>query len=165
MIKRGSFLAAYPWPWKFLTKLNRTNNASKERLSHYWKCWLSFFCGAVYDAVQGGSNFFNLCRAVATFFVTGGGGGGEGAIIASAEGTNLVVGSGCILPQKILNMEASKRYFQHLSWDMSTTIIKISESKENKSIHRLDVSIPTGPRGAAAPLTPPLATALLWMKS
>ena len=56
-----------------------------------------FFCGAVYDAVQGGSNFFNLCTAVARFFVTGGG-GGEGGIIASAEGRNLVVRSGCILP-------------------------------------------------------------------
>ena len=162
MIKRGSFLAAYPWPRKFLTKLIRTNNALKERLSHYWKCWLKFFCGAVYDAVQGGSNFFNLCRAVARLFIKGGRGGG---IMASAEGTNLIVWSGCILPKKIFNLEASKRYFQHLSWDMSTTIIKITESKENKSIHRLDVSIPTGPRGAAAPLTAPLATALLWMKS
>ena len=48
---------------------------------------------------------------------------------------------------------------------LQVTIIKITESKENKSIHRLDVSSSTGPRGAAAPLAPPppppLATALM----
>ena len=54
------------------------------------------FCGAVYNAVQGGYNFFNLCGAVARLFITRGGGGG--GIMASAEGTNLIVGSGCILP-------------------------------------------------------------------
>ena len=43
---------------------------------------------------------------------------------------------------------------------LQVTIIKITESKENKSIHRLDVSSSTGPRGAAAP-PPPLATALM----
>ena len=31
------------------------------------------------------------------------------------------------------------------------TTIKITESKENKSIHRLDLSFSTGPGGAAAP--------------
>ena len=40
-----------------------------------------FFCGAVYNAVQDGYNFFNPCRAVARLFITrgerGGGGGGD----------------------------------------------------------------------------------------
>ena len=45
---------------------------------------------------------------------------------------------------------------------LQVTIITITESKENKSIHRLYVSGSTGPgEGAAAPLAPPLATALL----
>ena len=35
---------------------------------------------------------------------------------------------------------------------LQVTIIKLTESKENNSIHRLDVSGSTGPRGAAAPL-------------
>ena len=106
-----------------------------------------------------------ITRAVARFLVTG-------HIIASAEGTNLLGGCGGILPQKIFNLEAPKRYFQHLSWDMSPKnrpriwkwqtiashlIIKITESKESKSIHRLDVSI-SGPRGAAGPLASPLTT-------
>ena len=47
---------------------------------------------------------------------------------------------------------------------LQVTIIKITESKENKSIHRLNVSGSTGPGGgggwAAEPLTPTLATAL-----
>ena len=52
--------------------------------------------------------FQRLFRAVARFFVTG-------VIMASAEGTRLVVrGSGSSL-RKLLNLEASKRYFQHLS--------------------------------------------------
>ena len=34
---------------------------------------------------------------------------------------------------------------------LQVTIIKITESKENKSIHRLDVSGSTGPGGTAAP--------------
>ena len=66
------------------------------------KMLTQFFCGAVYNAVQDGYNFFNLCRAVARLFITrgerGGGGGVGGGIMASAEGTNLIVGSGCILP-------------------------------------------------------------------
>ena len=49
-----------------------------------------------------------LTRVVARFFATGG-------IIASTKGTSLVVGSGGILPQKILNLEAPKRFFQPLS--------------------------------------------------
>ena len=40
---------------------------------------------------------------------------------------------------------------------LEVTIIKITESKENKSIHRLDVSGSTGSGGTAAPL---LATVL-----
>ena len=45
---------------------------------------------------------------------------------------------------------------------LQITIIKITDSKENKSIHRLDFSGSTGPGGIAAPLAspPPLATAL-----
>ena len=44
---------------------------------------------------------------------------------------------------------------------LQVTIIKMTESKENKSIRRLDVSGSTGPGGGeAAPLAPPLATAL-----
>ena len=42
----------------------------------------------------------------------------------------------------------------------SRYITKITESKENSSIHRLDVSGLTGPGGAAPPLAPSLATAL-----
>ena len=44
---------------------------------------------------------------------------------------------------------------------LQVTIIKITDSKENKSIHRLNVSGSTGPvgGGAAAPLAPLLATA------
>ena len=40
---------------------------------------------------------------------------------------------------------------------LQVTIIKITESKENKSIQRLDVSGSTGPggRGAVSPLAPP----------
>ena len=44
---------------------------------------------------------------------------------------------------------------------LQVTIIKITESKENNSIHRIDVSGSTGPGRAAAPLAPLLATALL----
>ena len=35
---------------------------------------------------------------------------------------------------------------------LQVTVIKITESKENNSIHRLDVSGLTGPGGVAAPL-------------
>ena len=68
----------------------------------------------------------------------------------SAEATSLVAGPGDILPQEIFKFGGPKRYFQHLSRDMSpknrprieyengkqlqVTIIKITESKENKSI-------------------------------
>ena len=44
---------------------------------------------------------------------------------------------------------------------LQVTIIKITESKDNKSIQRLDVSRLTGPGGAAAPLALLLATALV----
>ena len=50
--------------------------------------------------------------------------------------------------------------------NMQVTQIKITESKENKSIHRLDLPGSTGPevggggRGEAVSLAPPLATAL-----
>ena len=45
---------------------------------------------------------------------------------------------------------------------LQVTVIKITESKENNSIHRLDVSGLTGPGGVAAPLSHPLATALVF---
>ena len=95
-------------------------------------------------------------RAVARFFVTGRG------IIASAEGTRLVGGGGgglrlrnaifstCheICLRKIdLKRENGKQ--------LQVTIIKITESKENKSIRRLDVYSST-----AAFRAPLLATAL-----
>ena len=54
-------------------------------------CFLDLFVSAM----------FRLFRAVARFFVTGVAGGGGESIIASAEGTNLVGGSGGILPRKI----------------------------------------------------------------
>ena len=44
---------------------------------------------------------------------------------------------------------------------LQATIIKITESKDNKSIQRLNVSGLTGPGGAAAPLALLLATALV----
>ena len=97
-------------------------------------------------------------------------------MIASAEGKSLVGGCGVILPRKFLNLEAPKRYFHHLSWDMSPknrprirkwqtiaiTITKMTESTEKKSIYRLNLFDATGPGGAAAPLPPPLAIALEW---
>ena len=43
---------------------------------------------------------------------------------------------------------------------LQVTITKITESKENKSIHRLDVSGSTGPGGKLSLLAPSLATAL-----
>ena len=91
---------------------------------------------------------------------------GRGRIIASTEGTNLVGGSG----KKILKFGGSETLFSILhgiclrkidleyenSKQLQVTIIIITKSKENKSIHRLNVS---GSGGAAAP-PPPLATAL-----
>ena len=38
---------------------------------------------------------------------------------------------------------------------LQVILIKITESKENKSIHRLDVSGSTGPGGSSCPLAPP----------
>ena len=48
--------------------------------------------------------FQKLFRAVARFFVTG-------VTIASAEITSHVVGGSGSYPRKLLNLEASKRYF------------------------------------------------------
>ena len=93
--------------------------------------------------------------------------GGEGRdIISSAEGTSLVRGYGGILLQKILKFGSSKTLFsafvmRYVS-EKSTT--KITESKENKSIHRLDMSGSTRPgwggEGGKVPPPPP-ATALV----
>ena len=88
------------------------------------------------------------------------GGGGEGGT-ASAEGTNFVGGSGGILPQKGFKFGGSEALFSALAMkcvrkigleyengkQLQVTVIKITESKENKSIHRLNVSGSTGPLG------------------
>ena len=63
------------------------------------------------DAISQANELQLLPRAVARFFVTGGGGG----IIPSAEGISLVGGVGVSSPRQFSNMEAPKRYFQHLS--------------------------------------------------
>ena len=42
-----------------------------------------------------------------------------GGIIAIAEGTSFVGGVGVSSSRKFSNLEATKRYFQHLSWDVS----------------------------------------------
>ena len=82
-----------------------------------------------------------------------------GGIIASAEGKSLVRGSEGILPQKILKFRCSETLFSTLVMrdvseestsnhengkPLQVTIIKITESKENKSIHRFDLSGSTG---------------------
>ena len=46
---------------------------------------------------------------------------------------------------------------------LQVTIIKITESKENKSIHRLDVSSSKGPGGQLRPPCPPLAMSLTYL--
>ena len=97
---------------------------------------------------------------------------GRGGIIANES----CRGSGGILGQKIFRFGGSEMLFSALCHEiyrrkidleyengkqLQVTIIKITESKENKSIQRLGVSGPTGPRGGtAAPLTRPLARAL-----
>ena len=52
-------------------------------------------------------------RAVARFFVTGGGGGG--GIIATYMHEPCMGVWGCPPPTRFSNLEALKRYFQHLS--------------------------------------------------
>ena len=49
---------------------------------------------------------------------------------------------------------------------LQVTIIKVTESKENRSIHRLDVSGSIGPGGSCPPClppSPPIATALIFL--
>ena len=46
---------------------------------------------------------------------------------------------------------------------LQVTIIKITESKENKSIHRLVVSSSKGPGGQLRPPCPPLAMSLTYL--
>ena len=94
-------------------------------------------------------------RAVASFvclFFIGGGGGG-----------NIARGSGGILPQKGFKFGGSEALFSLSALVMNcvrkigleyengkqlqVTVIKITESKENKSINRLSVSGSTGPLG------------------
>ena len=86
------------------------------------------------------------------FFVTAGSS-------ASVEGTSLVGGSGSVLPLKSFKFGGSEMLFSALviiclrkidledenGRQLQITIIKITESKENKSIHRLDLSGSTGP--------------------
>ena len=103
--------------------------------------------------------FLALPRDVARFFVTRG-------IIARAEGTSLVGGSGGVLPQKNFQIWRLRNAIFSTCHEiclrkidledengkqLQITIIKITESKENKSIHRLDLSGSTGPGEAAAP--------------
>ena len=68
-------------------------------------------------------------------------------------------------------------YYLHTPWtnqflghenskQLQVTTVKITESKENKSIHKLDLSGSTGPgRTAAPPYPPPLATALALIRT
>ena len=94
------------------------------------------------------------------FFVTGVGGGG---ITADAEGTSLVAGSNFEARKREL-FSALMRYVSEKSISPSMKmannckslyIIKITESKENQFIHRLDLS---GSTGSGGQLLPPLAT-------
>ena len=92
--------------------------------------------------------FLALPRAVAGFFVTRG-------IIARAEGTSLVRGPGGVLPQKNFQIWRLRNAIFSTCHEirlrkinledengkqLQVTVIKITESKENKSIHRLDLS-------------------------
>ena len=111
-------------------------------------------------------------KAVARLFCTG---AGVGGIIASAEGASLVGGGGGggvggSVAYKIFKFGGSETLFSALvmryvseksTWNkcektgvFSTykcTTIKITESKENKSIHRLDLCGSTGPGGQLPP--------------
>ena len=94
-------------------------------------------------------------RAVARFFVTGRG------IIASAEGTRLVGGGGVLRLRNAIFSTCHEICLRKIDLkrengkQLQVTIIKITESKENKSIRRLDVYSST-----AAFRAPLLATAL-----
>ena len=98
--------------------------------------------------------FLALPRAVTRFFVTRG-------IIARAEGTSLVGGSGGVLPQKNFQIWRLRNAIFSTCHEiclrkidledengkqLQITIIKITESKEN----RLDLSGSTGPGEAVA---------------
>ena len=91
-------------------------------------------------------------------------------IIASAEGTSFLGGSVGILSWKIFKFGGSETLFsaivmkyvsEKLTLNMKmanilqVTIIKITDSKENKSIHRLNVSGSTGPVGGGGGSCPP----------
>ena len=91
-------------------------------------------------------------------------------VIASDEGQSLVRGSGGILPQKIFKFWRLRnvvfstwtmRYVSKKSTanhengkQLQVTIIKITESKENKFIHRLGLSGSTGPWVSCRLVTP-----------
>ena len=82
-------------------------------------------------------------------------------IISSAQGTSLVGGLGYLPPEKFQIWRLRKGIFStfhekclrkiDLEYEngkqLQVTVIKIAESKENKSIKRLDVSGSTGPWG------------------
>ena len=89
-------------------------------------------------------------RVVARFFCKGKRGGG-GGIIASAEGTRLVGGSG---GSEILFSALVMRYVSETSISnmKMASNCKVTESRENKSIRRLDVSDSTGPGGGGGQL-------------
>ena len=94
---------------------------------------------------------------------------GRGALSRVPKVRALYGGLGVSSPRKVSNLEAPKRFLStcheiclrkiDLDYEngkqLQVTTIKITESKESKSIHRLDLSGSTGPGGQL-----PLATAL-----
>ena len=114
-----------------------------------------------------------VLTAIARFFVMG---GERGRIIAS-----LVGGAGGILPQKIFKFGGSEMLFSALVMrclrkidlgyengkQLQVTIIRITESKENKSIQRLSWCVwlnRSRGRGCSWPVASPLATALVLLQ-
>lgn len=71
----GPFLLHILDPGNSSPSLSEQQRVKRKALS-LLKMLTQFFCGAVYNAVQDGYNFFNLCRAVARLFITRGEGGG-----------------------------------------------------------------------------------------
>ena len=113
---------------------------------------------------------WSFCRAVATFFVAGGGGHYRECRRQEPCG-----GLGYPPPEhfqiwRLLNAIFSTSHERCLrkidleyenGKQLQVTIIKITESNENKSIHRLDVSGSTGPGGQLPPYALPPPNTLL----
>ena len=139
---------------------------------------LSFLLFSFADWPHGQCNQANLYkvgfpwrvnRAETRFFVTE-------RIVSSAEGTRLIVGGlGVSFPENFQVLRLRNAIFSTCheiclrkidlepenGKQLQVTIIKITESKENNSIHRLDESGSTRPGGQLPPLASPLATALV----